>query len=113
MCLRCVGRVFDCFYVVTNGSDVKLGITSGDPGPRLNDHFRIGFFNTLFLCPNLPDGLARFAETSILRELAERDYYPYSGNEWFRQDARDMILALTGKYLSDSFVRRWGEKIAA
>jgi hypothetical protein len=102
LCLKCKGKVWDVFYVVSSSKAIKLGITSGDPSPRLRNHASIGFTDVLFLRTNLPDGLARFTETTILRELAERDFNPFRGNEWFYYETRDLVLALTGKYLSNA-----------
>ena len=110
MCRECAWQNQDVFYVVTDGSNVKLGITSNGATQRLSDHARVGFVTILFLCILLPKGLARYTESTILRELAERGFEPYSGDEWFREDAKDIILALTGVYMSDSFTRRWQKK---
>jgi hypothetical protein len=110
MCGQCAGNIWDAFYVVTGDGIVKLGITSGDSRPRLNDHARDGYSEVLFLKTSLPDGLARYAEKTILRELEERDVYPWKGNEYFESEDQDLILALTGKYMSDSFVKRWESK---
>jgi hypothetical protein len=110
MCGQCAGKMWDVFYIVTGDSLVKLGITSDNPQSRLDDHASYGLCEILFLKTSLPDGLARYAEKSILRELSERDVIPWKGNEYFEQCDQDLILALTGKYMSDSFVKRWESK---
>jgi hypothetical protein len=94
ICKICAWINQDVFYVVeSNVGNIKLGITSGDYRSRLGAHSRDNFNQILFLKTNLIPGLARTTEIGLLDELKQWGYIPYKGNEYFRSNAKEFILA--------------------
>ncbi|WP_457455698.1 hypothetical protein [Streptomyces sp. TE5632] len=86
LCRACAGKAWDVLYVVADewGELVKVGITSGDPRPRLADHRReIGLDRVLRLFTGLPDGVAREVEQQVLAELEVAGVFPVWGRECF------------------------------
>ncbi|MER5697818.1 hypothetical protein ACWDBO_36980 [Streptomyces mirabilis] len=63
---------------------VKVGITSGDPRPRLARHRRdLGLGHVERLITGLPDGVARELERQVLTELVAAGVPPVWGKELF------------------------------
>jgi hypothetical protein len=110
ICGKCAGRTWDVLYLVTDADGyLKLGITSGNPKPRLKDHSNQGFCTTVKLYTNLPDGVARKTEKQMLENLKQAGVEPISGREYFPPEALTMILEmLDGEFASD--LRLEGER---
>ncbi|MEU1852908.1 hypothetical protein ABZ499_27490 [Streptomyces sp. NPDC019990] len=86
ICPTCAGKVWDVLYVVADewGELVKVGITSGDPRPRLADHRRLlGLDRVVRLHTGLPDGVARELERQVLAGLEAAGVSPVWGRETF------------------------------
>ena len=103
MCGKCRGRIDDVFYIVADAFDnIKLGITSGDPRPRLTDHMRDGYYQRLFLAVGLPDGVARATETKIMQALYyDHDIDAIRGYEYFPPEAADIAVNMAMDLLRD------------
>lgn len=95
LCRTCAGKEWDVFYVIAKDTEVKLGITSGDPRPRLSDHQSAGFNRVLFMARNLD---ARLLETQMLRTLADNGHAPVRGNEYFAIEVLPVILSELDTY---------------
>lgn len=89
----------DAFYVVRGCGVVKPGITSGTLNKRLADHRRDGLTDVLFSRASMPDGLARAAETAVLRSLRQLGAAPVRGNEYFADTWTDVVLQLVRQNL--------------
>ncbi|MER6884046.1 hypothetical protein [Streptomyces althioticus] len=86
ICATCAGKVWDVLYVIADewGELVKVGITSGDPRPRLARHRRdLGLGQVVRLITGLPDGVAREIERQVLAELEAAGVWPVWGKETF------------------------------
>ncbi|MEW2066673.1 hypothetical protein [Streptomyces sp. NPDC007346] len=101
-CRSCAGKVWDAFYVVRDDvRDVlKLGITSGDPRPRLRTHARAGFRAVLRVHRDLPGDVAPALERTVLAALAEVREAPVQGREFFPARVEPLVLALVDSHLS-------------
>lgn len=86
LCGRCAGQNHDAVYVLTDPkrTELKFGVTSGDPKNRLNDHARQrGLTETLHLRTGLLDGEALRIERMIKAALREAGATPTRGREQF------------------------------
>lgn len=97
ICATCAGQIWDVLYVVTDETAevVKVGITSGDPRPRLarhrSDH---GLDQVVRLLTGLPDGVAQELERNVLAALRDVDERPTRGKEYFPGRALALMLDL-------------------
>ncbi|WP_202234497.1 hypothetical protein [Actinacidiphila reveromycinica] len=85
ICSICAGA-WDVLYVVADqwSELVKVGITSGDPRPRLGEHRRqLGLDQVVRLLTGLPDGAAYQLEQTVLVALRDAGVYPVWGKETF------------------------------
>lgn len=100
ICRRCMGRLWDAFYVLLNEEDqiVKFGITSGDPRPRLAVHARAGYDTVVRLMTNLPAGAARELEKAVIATLKLAGIDPIRGFEYFHAPALPVILDIIDHY---------------
>jgi len=96
ICRLCAGREWDCFYVVQDDINdvVKLGVTSGDPRPRLADHARAGFDCVVRLHTGLPGDTAPALEQTILAALRDARERPVRGREYFHVRVLPVVLDL-------------------
>ncbi|MFF4146877.1 hypothetical protein ACFY0A_37380 [Streptomyces sp. NPDC001698] len=94
-CRTCAGKQWDVFYVVRNGEadEVKFGITSGDPRPRLGRHARAGYREVIRLRTGLPDTVAPDLERDLLTALHGAGERPIAGREYFPGRALAAVLA--------------------
>lgn len=99
MCRICAGREWDAFYVVTSGSVVKFGVTSGDPRPRLGRHAAQGFTKVIRLATSLPGTVALDAERSVKAALAMAGDTPVQGSEYFDISCLGLIMDVAGSWL--------------
>lgn len=102
ICLACTWATQDVVYVVFNDDldQVKLGITSGDPRPRLWAHAADGFQTVLYVRRGLPVGVAHDAEQTMLRDLRSRGVQPVQGREYFAGSHTAAIMGLLDNYLT-------------
>jgi hypothetical protein len=111
VCRHCWAE-HDVYYIMARPieGDVKPGITSGDPGRRMNVHASYmggGFTECVFLRENLPRGMAYAGEQKILTDLWNAGHAPFFGREYFRSEARDLLLSLAEDYFSESAIAEW------
>lgn len=94
ICRVCAGKAWDVFYVVADeiNSTVKVGITSGDPRPRLGIHARDGFGSVVRLIEDLPDDLAPRLERAVLAALRDAREAPVRGREYFPARVLGLVL---------------------
>lgn len=92
MCAPCAGKDWDSFYVVASPTArrVKFGITTGDPRPRLADHRRASYSETVRVITDLPD--AALLERNILSALRAAGMTSVKGREYFDQAALPLVL---------------------
>ncbi|MFD0208912.1 hypothetical protein ACFVH9_07225 [Streptomyces hirsutus] len=89
VCRFCAHAGWDVLYVVTDecgdewGEVVKVGISSGDPRPRLSRHRCDGLGKVLRLFTGLPDGVAPEVERYVIAELEAAGLSPVWGREYF------------------------------
>lgn len=100
VCAACSGRTWNAFYVVASDDEVKFGITSGDPRPRLADHARDGLTDVWRLETGLPDGTARETENAIRAALEEAGEVPTRGREYFRAECLAFVLEIADGWLT-------------
>jgi hypothetical protein len=98
ICRVCAGRGWDIVYVVADVGTgrVKVGVTSGDPRPRLKDHRRRGY-TTVVRTVERED--AQAVERAVLAALAAALYRPVKGREYFDISALDLICAVVDSHL--------------
>lgn len=101
ICAACAGKIWDAFYVVTGQCSLKFGITSGDARPRLRSHRRDGYVTVERLFTELPDGVARTLETTLIKDLAANGYTPVLRREYFPVEALDLVLSIVDEALGD------------
>lgn len=89
ICRTCSGKVWDVFYVVASADGVKLGITSGDPRPRLANHRRDGYAHVVRV---LDVNDARRLEVVTLTALGEAGHSPVAGHEYFDISVLGLVL---------------------
>jgi hypothetical protein len=89
LCRVCAGKAWDRFYVVAGLELVKLGITSGDPRPRLARHARAGAGEVLRL---LAVEDAAELERAALAALELAGWRPVLRREWFDRAALAVVL---------------------
>jgi hypothetical protein len=95
ICRTCAGKTWDAFYVVTDTSVVKFGITSGDPRPRLSNHKADGLDKVARLLTDFEK--APQLERACLRQMRKDGFYPVRGREYYRIDALPTILEVVDK----------------
>jgi hypothetical protein len=98
ICAKCAGKIWDVFYIVTGTYSFKLGITSGDPRPRLYKHQIDGYTAAARLFTGLPDGVARSLEIRVLKDLATNGYKPVLGREYFGIEALPLVLSIVDAF---------------
>ncbi|MEU7222296.1 hypothetical protein [Streptomyces chrestomyceticus] len=96
ICRTCAGKTWDVLYVVTDEAEeiVKIGITSGDPRPRLAVHRRHGFYQVVRLLTNLPADAASELERTILAATRDVGEQPVRGREYFHARVLPLMLDL-------------------
>ena len=94
ICRVCAGQVWDVFYVVANPSaaQIKFGITSGDPRPRLAVHRRFGYEEVVRLMTGLPGIMAPEIESAARATLALAEVIPVKGWEYYDISALAIVL---------------------
>jgi hypothetical protein len=96
ICPACRNKTRDIFYVTADpAGNVKFGITSLDPRPRLAVHKRAGYRQIIRLYVNLPSGLAAEMERRAIAALAAAQIKPIRGREYFPPVALPIILNIT------------------
>jgi hypothetical protein len=99
ICRVCAGKVWDAFYVVTDGRTIKFGITSGDPAPRLANHRAGGLTSVLRLSVGMPPNAAPWLESQCLTVLRESGAEPVRGREYFDvAQWGDLILGIVDRF---------------
>jgi general stress protein YciG len=98
LCGQCQ-REHNAFYVVSDGVNVKLGITSGKGSQRLSDHRADGYTQVIFLAINLPTNVADNTERQVLNNLKDKGFIPIKGREYFGPEAFYIVLDLVAEYL--------------
>ncbi|MGQ4436644.1 MULTISPECIES: hypothetical protein [unclassified Streptomyces] len=99
LCARCSGAGVrpepTVYYVVTDGTVVKPGISSGDGRGRLDTHrSEHGLSQVRRLITDLPVGAARDVERHVLHCLAGQGIRPVMGSEYFDAAHIDRVLEL-------------------
>lgn len=91
LCPKCAGKTWDRLYVVTSprAAVVKVGITSGDPRPRLCHHRRNGFVEVIRLRDTAG---ADCIERAAISACRSGGYAPLKGREYFDLSALQTIL---------------------
>jgi hypothetical protein len=87
------------FYVVTGTYSFKLGITSGDPRPRLCKHQLNGYTAVARLFTGLPDGAAKEMEDRLLKDLPTNGFEPVLRKEYFAIEALPLVLRIVDETL--------------
>lgn len=92
ICRVCSARAWDVFYVVVNDDEdsLKIGITSGNPRPRLYAHRRDGYTTVVRLLPGFPNAYQLECDVKATLQLAGEK--PVRGKEYF--DVRTMATVL-------------------
>jgi hypothetical protein len=100
LCRKCAGSVWDVFYVVEDvrAGQVKFGITSGDPTPRLGDHRTAGYRSVIRLLTDLPGDTARAIERHVLSTLKLAGERPIHGREYFGSHVLTTVLDIVDHY---------------
>ena len=99
ICRTCAWADQDVFYVVTGPPGLKFGVTSGDPGPRLGDHYRGGYTRIELLLTGLPRLAAAELEQQAVRQaLRESGYRPVRGQEYFSIKALPLVLTIVNEF---------------
>ncbi|MFE6054501.1 GIY-YIG nuclease family protein [Kitasatospora sp. NPDC056446] len=100
ICRFCAGHAWDAFYVVTDDAagQVKFGITSGDPRPRLRTHAAAGFTRVLRVMSDLPGEDAPELERAVLKALRAEGRAPVRGREYFGLAELPTVLAVVDAY---------------
>ncbi|MGV2914581.1 GIY-YIG nuclease family protein [Streptomyces alfalfae] len=96
----CAGQVWDAFYVVRDeiADVVKVGVTSGDPRPRLSDHARDGFDDVVRVHTGLPADVAPALERMVLITLRDARESPVRGKEYFPGRVLPLVLDLVDNH---------------
>jgi hypothetical protein len=84
---------------VTGTYSFKLGITSGDPRPRLHKHQLDGYSAVPRLFTGLPDGVAKAIEDRLLKDLPVNGFEPVLRNEYFAIEALPLVLRIVDETL--------------
>ncbi|MGW6391231.1 hypothetical protein ACWFR1_12180 [Streptomyces sp. NPDC055103] len=100
ICRFCRGKVWDVFYVVQDDETVKLGITSGDPRPRLADHARDGLSRVVRLHTGLTGTVAPDLERQVLEALGGAGEKSVRGKEYFPARVLPLVLSLVDEQLT-------------
>jgi hypothetical protein len=100
ICRICAGHTWDSFYVVADevNAILKLGITSGDPRPRLATHERAGLDRVLRVATALPQDVAPMLERQILSALRDAGERPVRGREYFPLRVQPLVLDLVDSH---------------
>jgi hypothetical protein len=100
ICRVCAGKAWDAFYVVADlaRARIKLGITSGDPRPRLRQHRAAGYRDVVRLLTGLPGTVAPEIESACLAAVALAGYHPIRGREFYDADALAVVLDVADGY---------------
>jgi hypothetical protein len=100
ICRACVSG-WDAFYVVRNPETdvVKLGVTSGDPRPRLANHARDGYTEVVRSWRDLPGTTAGELEAESLKLLRLAGIRPVRGREYFPGAVLGMVLHVADAWL--------------
>ncbi|MER7477452.1 GIY-YIG nuclease family protein [Streptomyces sp. NPDC126510] len=100
LCRFCKGKVWDAFYVVADEINdvVKIGITSGNPRPRLLHHERSGLDQVVRLHTGLPSSVAPELEQTLLAALRDAGEKPVRGREYFATRVLPVVLDLVDNH---------------
>jgi hypothetical protein len=99
-CRICAGKVWDAFYVVTSTYSLKFGITSGDPRPRLQNHYQDGYPNVVRLFAGLALGVAKDLETELIAAILTAGHNPVRGREYFSMDALPLVPGIVYEFIA-------------
>lgn len=104
LCTRCVGKIWDAFYVVHDAATatVKFGITSGDPKARLYDHRRNGFTTELRVFTGLAEGEAKRLEDELKLQMRCAGVRPVRGTEYFPDAVLMTLLPFVDGWMKGS-----------
>ena len=96
----CAGREWNIFYVVrsTNGN-LKFGITSNNPEPRLRAHKSRGYLEVVRLFTGLSGTIAPDTERAVIHALKLAGIEPIHGLEYFPPEALSTVLDTVDIYL--------------
>lgn len=99
-CSTCAEYSHNVFYALhsTKLRQVKIGITSGDPRPRLRQHMMYGFNSVTCLLTDLPSTVAPDLEAYCINVLETLGFKPVSGREFFDEFAIEEIEELVEGY---------------
>jgi len=92
--------VWDVFYVVATDplAQIKFGITSGDPRPRLRRHKADGYSQRILVLEGLPGTTAPEIEVAAIAALKLADIEPLHGREYYTADALAIVLDIADNY---------------
>ncbi|MFB9603877.1 hypothetical protein ACFFTQ_12935 [Streptomyces roseofulvus] len=101
LCNRCRGKSWNILYVVQDPKigTVKFGVTSGDPGIRLDVHRRDNLTEVHRLREALPNTVAPDLERALKAVLRARGHRPVRGVEYFAREALEDVLAVVDDLL--------------
>lgn len=100
ICRQCTWGTWDAFYVVSGIGGIKLGVTSGDPRPRLGIHRLAGYSDVVRLLVDLPMNGALTLERACLAAMADARIPPVRGREYFPSDALPIAVDIVDGWTS-------------
>jgi hypothetical protein len=98
ICRFCAGKQWDAFYVVTSPQEVKFGITSGSPRPRLIEHARTGHREVVRVFTDLPGTMAPDTEAAVMAALKLAGERPVRGKEYFDVSCLALVLDVADSF---------------
>jgi hypothetical protein len=99
LCGTC-GWAWDVFYIVRKPGtgEIKFGITSGDPRPRLSKHRTAGYRERVLVLAGLPGTIAPDTERAAIGALALAGIKPLRGREYYGAEALAIVLDIADNY---------------
>jgi hypothetical protein len=110
ICRICAGYEWDVFYIVRNPSagEVKFGITSGDPRPRLANHRAAGYRERVLVLEGLPGTVAPEIEAAAIAALKLAGIKSLRGREHYGAEALAIVMDIADNYPRDREVTTCG-----
>jgi hypothetical protein len=109
MCRTCgivtlITGTWDVFYIVRKPGtgEIKFGISSGNPRPRLRTHYGDGYREQVLVLTDLPGTLAPEIESGAIAALALAGIKPLRGREHYGAEALAVVLDIADNYPRDA-----------